>query len=211
MLAVMRRCGFAAGLMVGVMLMATWSGVATASPKPLPLSARLIQRGEFAGFSPEAPIPFRTAKAFVDMNTGLTPAQAAAQIARLRREGFKAVLVEYLDRGPSRQSGVSWVMQLGSAASARAELAASLREYKAENVAHGGSVSAYSVGAIPGARGYHVAGGGQFDENILFADGPFLYLNGEAWSVGAKNAPTRAGLIAAVMKLYKRVHGHPAG
>jgi hypothetical protein len=94
--------------MVGVLLMVTWSGVATASPKPLPLSARLIQRGEFAGFSLEAPLPFRTAKAFVDMNGGLTPAQAAAQIARLRREGFKAVLVEYLDRGQSRQSGVSW-------------------------------------------------------------------------------------------------------
>jgi hypothetical protein len=103
-------------------------------------------------------------------------------------------------------------MHLGSAASARAELAASLREYKAENVAHGGSVSAYSVGAIPGARGYHVAGSGQFAaENILFADGPFLYLNGEGWSPGSKNAPTRAGLIAAVTKLYKRVHGHPAG
>jgi hypothetical protein len=210
MVAVM-RWGVAAGLMVAVLLMVTCSGVATASPKPLPLSARLIQRGELAGFSPEAPIPFRTAKAWVDMNTGLTSAQAAAQIARLRREGFKAVLTEYLDRGRARQTGVSWVMQLGSAASARAELAASLREYKAENVAHGGSVSAYSVGAIPGARGYHVAGSGQFDENILFADGPFLYLNGEAWSAGATNAPTRAGLIAAMTKLYKRVHGHPAG
>jgi hypothetical protein len=171
----------------------------------------VIQRVEFAGFSPQAPISFRTAKAFVDKNTALTSAQAAAQIARLRREGFKAVLLEYLDRGQSRQSGISWVMQLSSPGSARSELAASLREFKAQTVAHGGSVSAYSVGAIPGARGYHVAGGGQFDENIVFADGPFLYLNGEGWSAGEKNAPTRAGLIAAVTKLYKRVHGHPAG
>ena len=68
---------------------------------------------------------------------------------------------------------------------------------------NGGSASA-------GAHGYHVAGGGQFGENILFADGPFLYLAGEGWSAGANNPPTRAGLIAAVTKLYKRVHGHPA-
>jgi hypothetical protein len=211
MFAMMRRRGFAAGLMMAVLLMLPWSGVATASPKPLPLSARVIQRGEFAGFSLEAPIRYRTAKAWVEPNAGLTSAQAAAQIARLRREGFKAGLVEYLNRGPLRQSGVSWVMQLGSAASARAELAASLREFKAETVAHGGSVSAYSVGAIPGARGYHVASSGESDENILFADGPYLYLNGEARSPGEPNPPTRAGLITAVTKLYNRVHGHPAG
>jgi hypothetical protein len=211
MFAVMRRCGVAVGLMAGVSLLMTWSGVATASPKPLPLSARLIQRGELAGFSPEAPIPYRTAKAFVYMNTGLTPAQAAAQMARLRREGFRALLIEYLDRGQTHQTGVSWVMQLGSAASARAELAASLRDYKAENVVHGGSLSVYSVGTIPGARGYHVAGSGQFEaENVLFADGPFLYLIGGAWAAGEKPRD-RAGFIAAVTDLYKRVHGHPAG
>jgi hypothetical protein len=141
------------------------------------------------------------------MNTGLTPTQASAQTVRLRREGFERALVAYLDRGHVRQTGVSWVMRLGSPGSARAELAAVFREYRAENVAHGGSVSTYSVAAAPGARGYHVTGPGTDDENVLFADGPFLYLVGEAWPTGAYGAAARAGFVAGVTKLYRRVHG----
>jgi hypothetical protein len=77
--------------------------------------------------------------------------------------------------------------------------------------ASGGSFSAFPVPAIPGARGYRVSGGGSVGENIFFADGPFLYLVGQGRSSGDKTPPTRAGLIAAVKKLYTRVHGHPAG
>jgi hypothetical protein len=191
-----------AGVLVG-------TGVAVASPKPLPLRARLIERGDFAGFRPQsAKHSFKTATAWVAGGPHPTAAQTSAEIARLRREGFVAVLAEFLNRGSARGSGLSWVMQLGSAASARAELKVDLTENKA---ASGGSFSAFSVPAIRGARGYRVSGGGAVGENIFFADGPFLYLVGQGWSSGNKNPPTRRGLITAVTTLYRRVHGHPAG
>jgi hypothetical protein len=43
----------------------------------------------------------------------------------------------------------------------------------------------------------------------MFADGPFVYLIGNGWTVGTKNPPPRSALVAAVTKLYRRVHGHP--
>jgi hypothetical protein len=185
------------------------TGVALASPKPLPLRARIIKQGDFAGFRPESKKQsFKTAKAWVTGGPHVPSTQTSAEIARLRREGFVAVLSEFLDRGSVRGNGLSWVMQLGSAPSARAELRVDLTENKAQS---GGSFSAFSVPAIPGARGYRVSGGGSVGENVLFADGPFLYLIGQGWSSGDKNPPTRGGLIKAVTTLYRRVHGHPAG
>ena len=192
--------------MAGVLLVVTWSGVAAASPKPLPLSARLLGRGQFPGFTLEAAQSFKTAKAWVAGNTGLTPAQARAEVARLTREGFKELLAEYLDDAQGPRNGLSFVMQLGSAASARAELAAEIGDAKAA----GQAPLTFRVSAIPGAIGYGGTNGGNSGgENILFADGPFLYLVGDAWA-GSKTNPYRPALIGAAARLYKRVHGHPA-
>jgi hypothetical protein len=176
----------------------------------LPLSARVIEAADFPGYVPEpSPQDYRSARIWTSLDTSLIPSQVSADVARLHREGFRQVLIEYLDRAPGKQNGVSWVMQLGSAAAARAELAASLAEYKAQNPGY----SAYSVPGIEAARGYQVSGNGFVGENILFADGPFLYLVGEGSTVGQKNPPTRADLVAAVSQLYARVHSHaaPAG
>ena len=199
MFTVTRRCGLTAALMVGFLLMVTWSGVAAASPKPLPLSARLLERGEFPGFTLEAPKSFKTAKAWVAGNTSLTPAQAQAQVARMTREGFKELLSEFLDDVQGPRNGLSFVMQLGSAASARAELAAEVRYAKLTQLT-------FRVSTIPGAVGFGGGGG----ENTVFADGPFLYLVGNAWS-GSTHNPRHAALIEAATKLYQRVHGHPIG
>jgi hypothetical protein len=184
-------------------------GVALASPKPLPLRDRLIKPGEFAGFRPQSRTHlFKTAKAWVLSGPHPSASQTAAEITRLQREGFVAVLSEFLDRGSERGNGLSWVLQLGSGASARRELNASVSENEA---ASGGSFSAFAVPAIPGARGFRVSGGGVLGENVLFADGPFLYLVGQGWSSADPHPPTRAGLIAAATTLYRRAHGHPAG
>jgi hypothetical protein len=194
-----------AGLLVG-------AGVAFAAPKPLPLRDRLIEQGEFAGFRPESKMQsFGTATAWVSGGPHMTAAQKSAEIARLHREGFVAVLAEFLDRGSARQSGLSWVMQLGSTASARAELKVDLSENKAQTTLGGGSFSSFRVPAIPGAQGYRASGGGSVGENIFFADGPFLYLVGQGFSSGDKTPPPLAALIGAVKKLYTRVHGHPIG
>ena len=201
MFAVMRRCGFAAALMVGISLMVTWSGAAAASPQPLPLSARLLTRSEFAGFRLEAPKSFKAAKAWVAGNTSLTPVQAGAQVARLAGEGFKELLAEFLDDAQGPRNGLSFVMQLGSAASARAELAAEVRYAKASQAA-----LTFRVSTIPGAVGFGGTGG----ENVVFADGPFLYLVGNAWEAQSTHNPRHAALIEAATKLYQRVHGHPA-
>lgn len=187
-------------------------GAAAAAPKPLPLRAHLIERGEFAGFRPEPGIArYTTAELWVQADPKLTAVQRSAQIARLRREGFKGLDQELLDHGSVRGAGVSWTMRLGSPASARAELAASLNGYKKRDASIGASVSPFAVKGVPSARGLDVRGSGQVGENVFFTDGSYLYLVGEGWAIGDKNPPTRSGLMSAVKKLYERVRGHPAG
>ena len=185
------------------------TGVALAAPSALQLRERLLKQGEFAGYRVEsATQSYKTAAAWVSAGPHVPTVQRSADIARLRREGFAALLSEFLDRGSERQSGLSWVMQLGSAAAARAELKVDLAEYKSETTMGGGAYSAFPIPDVPGARGYRVSGGGSVGENILFADGPFLYLVGQGFSSADKSPPARAGLIAAVTTLYRRVHGH---
>jgi hypothetical protein len=193
-------------VLLGVVLLS--AGVAAASPKPLPLSARLIKGGEFLGFTLKAPTSYKTAKAWVatGAHIRLTATQARAEVARLTREGFKELLAEFLDSAQGPGSGLSWVMQLGSPASARAELAAEVRDEKAQ----GQAAETFRVSAIPGAVGFGGSFGNSGGENIVFADGSFFYLVGNGWS-GSTHNPRRAALIEAATKLYKRVHGHPAG
>jgi len=196
-------------VLVGVALAVV--AVASASARPLSLRARLIQRGELAGFRVEPGLArYSTAQLWVQSDPKLNKAQRSAELARLRREGFKGLDQEFLDRGAIKPAAVSWVMRLGSAAAARAELKASIRGYKTEDAANGASFTPFAVRGIPGARGFELSGAGQVGDNVFFADGPFLYLVGEGWSLGDKDPPTRAGLIAAVRKLRQRVHGHPA-
>jgi hypothetical protein len=202
-----RRSGFGVALLAGVLLSVVWSGIAASSPKPMPLSAHLLERGEFAGFTLEAPTSYKTAKAWVATNTSLTASQARAEAARLTREGFKELLAEFLDDAQGPQNGLSWVMQLGSAASARAELAALVRFEKAQGQAQ----ETFRASAIPGAVGFGAGNGNPFGgENIVFADGSLFYLVGNGWS-GSTHNPRHAALIEAATRLYKRVHGHPAG
>jgi hypothetical protein len=193
-------------VLLGVVLLSTVpSGVAAASPKPLPLSARLLKRGEFPGFTPEAPTSYKTAKAWVAAGPHIR-LTAQAEVARLTREGFKELLAEFLDNAQGPRNGLSWVMQLGSPASARAELAAEVRDEKAQ----GQTAETFRVSAIPGAVGFGGSFANSGGENIVFADGSFFYLVGNGWS-GSTHNPRRAALIEAATKLYKRVHGHPAG
>jgi hypothetical protein len=67
-----------------------------------------------------------------------------------------------------------------------------------------------SLAVDPHARGFHDTRPGFAGDNIVFSDGPFLYLVGDGWAAGATNPPVRARLLAAATRLYKRVRGHPA-
>jgi hypothetical protein len=196
----------AIALLAAVLFLA--SGIAAAAPSLLPLSARLVRQGDLAGFTPErGRMSFKTPELWIAANPSLTAAQRAAELKRLRSHGFVALLSEFLNRRSAPESGVSWVMQLRSAAAARAELTANFQYFKGLDKASGGVFTAYPVPAVPGARAFRVLGHGQVAENVFFADGPFLYLVGAGWRFADTSPPTRAQIVAAVTKLYNRVHG----
>jgi hypothetical protein len=189
-----------------VALLAVGADVAVASLKPLPLSARVLGRGEFRGFTPGTRASSKTPTAYVAGNPSLTSGQRRSQIRRLTREGFKKELTEFLNNAQGPKFGLSSAMQFGSAAAARAERDAEIHFLKAQ-----GQVSeSFRVQAVPGAIGFGDTRGSSGGENILFADGPFVYLAGNSWS-GLAHNPRRAALIRAATTLYERVHGHPAG
>lgn len=183
----------------------TTVGGAASTRKPLPLTARVIRGREFRTYSyiPGQGQSFPTAKAWVAADTSMTPEQRTAEVARLTSEGFKTDLTEFLTGPQGPQTGLSAVMQLGSAASARAELVAELAARQPVD-------ETFSVKGIPGAVGFGYSGGGQGGENVLFTDGPFLYFLGYGW-FGTQHNPKHSLLIEAASKLYERVHGHPAG
>lgn len=174
----------------------------SAKRKPLAVTARVIRAGEFAGYAPGSRTSFKTPEGYL-VGSNLTFAQRKAWTARLSGEGFKQDVTEFLTRSQGPQTGLSGVMQLGSAASARAELAAERRSYKRQ------FAQRFPVKTIPGAFGYGFSGSGEGGENILFADGPFLYIVGYGWLGNARNSKHSA-LVEAATKLYARVHGHPA-
>jgi len=196
-------------VLAGVAL--TVAAAASASARPLSLRARLIQRGELAGFRVEPGLArYSSAQLWVQSDPKLTKPQRSAELRRLRREGFRGLDQEFLDRGAVKPAGVSWVMRLRSPAAARAELKASVEGYRKEDAAIGASFTPFAVRGMPRARGFELRGAGQVGDNVFFADGPFLYLVGEGWSLNDKHPPSRAALVAAVQKLHHRVHAHPA-
>jgi hypothetical protein len=201
---VVSRLGMAA--LVSMLVLASGTPGLGAPPKPLPLSARVIAHGEFAGFGPFGPPhlqTFRSATTFLrQYQQASTPSQVSAWVALLHREGFVAVVVEQLGSLTANRGGLSWAMELGSPADARSEVAKEV----AEDQAHG-PVSRFSVGGIPRVSAFRLGTSSNGGDNILFADGRFAYFVGIGWSNGGK--PARAALIAAARSLYERVHGHP--
>jgi hypothetical protein len=173
--------------------------------QPLPLTARVIAHGEFAGFGPFGPShvhTFTTPASFLAAyQQAATPSQASEWAALLQREGFVAVAVEQLGSLTANRGGLSWVMELGSPADAKSELAKETRSDKTH-----GPVSRFVVGGIPTASAFRLGTSSSGGDNILFSDGRFLYFVGDGWSTGGK--PARAALIAAAQTLYKRVRGH---
>lgn len=203
----------AAGAAAAAVLLTPTVGVAAAAPPtPLPLTARLIQPGGFPGLLSEpgqSTTYYTSPSKWAAIDKGLSSSLKDARTARFRREGFVALLARHL-RAPTNKpwTGLSWVMQLGSTASARAELAANVREAAAAEPPI--KYTPFTVTGIPDAHGYRFTGLEGVGENLVFADGPFVYLVGCGGELGQKGAPTRTELIAAAGRLYKRVHGHPA-
>jgi hypothetical protein len=188
------------------------TGSALGAPTPLSLDQRLIQSGEFPPFVSlpgQSTTQYDSPRQWTGVDTSLTAAQASAQVTRLRKEGFVAIVSRQL--GTAQQepwSALCWVMQLGSASAAKGELAANVQEAKTTSKPPD-TYAAFTVSGIPGARGFYQSSPGGAGNNVEFADGPFLYLLGVGWTSKPQNTPTRAELVAASIRLYARVHGHP--
>jgi hypothetical protein len=136
------------------------------------------------------PTVIRSAAAFAQGDTTLA--------ARLRQLGFVAAVAEQLvTPGNPNRYGLSMVVQLSSAANAKAALKA---QYGSN-----GPWTLFTVTGVPGAVGFEQSGGGQGGRNIGFALGPYFYLVGAGWQKDAKNAIPRSALQAAALLMYKRV------
>jgi hypothetical protein len=171
---------------------------------PLPLTARVVAHGEFAGFGPFGPSHVRTftspASFLAAYQQAATPQQVSKWVALLQKEGFVAVAVEQLGSLTANRGGLSWAMELGSAADAKSELEQEMRNDESH-----GPVSRFVVDGIPTASAFRLGTSSNGGDNILFSNGRFLYFVGDGWSTGGK--PARAALIAAAQTLYERVRG----
>jgi hypothetical protein len=194
---------YGAWVLVGLATFVLAACGASSSAKPLPLRARLIRPGEFKGFTPGTPEKFGTLAEYLD-NSGVPDSERSSWVTRLKSEGFEQDFGEFLSNGSGADTGVSNVMQLGSAGSAQAELTAQTHLFEANGA------STFPIKTVPGAVGIGTSdAASRGGENIMFADGPFLYNLGYGWN-GTTQRPTRGVLIAAATKLYQRVHGRPA-
>ena len=193
------------GLVTLVVVLALTAAEPGFGARPLPLTARVIAHGEFAGFGPFGPAHVRTfttpASFLAAYQQAATPSQISEWVALLHREGFVAVAAEQLGSLTANRGGLSWAMELGSSARAKSELAKQVRSDESH-----GPVSRFAVGGIPSASAFRLGTSSNGGDNILFSDGRFLYFVGDGWSVGGR--PARAALIAAAQALYKRVRGH---
>jgi hypothetical protein len=183
---------------------------AIAAPEPLPLSARVIQQGEFPGFVPQQPM---LTKSGAKVMSGLPP-EFAPWKATLRRDGFRAFLTENLT-SPTHAywAAKSSVEEFRSPAAAKDAFVAWARLTSAYFRKPGRTFKRFPVNGIPGALGFHdTHPAGPFrtssGDNIVFTDGPFLYLVGDGSATKATTTPPRSRLLAATLRLYKRVRGH---
>jgi len=128
--------------------------------------------------------------------SGTSRCGRAADEARVRRRGRERLLP---DNGAAAE-GLSIVEELGTAQSARAELAAQLPRQGARPGQH------VRRGGIPGAVGFSGSAPQSSGENVAFAKGRYYYHRRAAgWATGTPSPPTRAQLMAAARSLYQRV------
>jgi hypothetical protein len=158
---------------------------------------RVLSGGELPGFAPVGPRALGINAGSWVVENRFPTAQRAAASARLRRVGFVAGVREDLV-GPHGLAGLSTVEEFRSSAGARGELANVVRGLVRSGVAR------FAVPGVPGAAGF-AAPGTAFD--IAFADGSYCYLIGaQAFRAGTPGGPTRAALVVASQRLYRRVH-----
>lgn len=124
------------------------------------LSARLLKRGELSGFTPAAPVSYRNIREYLATTPGLSPALARAEIAQAQRQGFKAVMYEWLLDAQGRPNGLCSVVQYGSASLAKAGLATTVHFATIQGLTR----ERLRLSAAPGAVGLSLSNSGAHTE-----------------------------------------------
>lgn len=141
---------------LATMLLAAAAAPAAASAVEVPpLVPLLLQSGEMSGFVPGKPQVFRTASA-IKLGSGEKP--TTAEIARYEAEGFlEAVAVRIHGQAEPGAMGISSVFEFETAAGARAEMKAELKEQfnredlRPRSAAHFFTLRRFKVPDVPGA------------------------------------------------------------
>jgi hypothetical protein len=164
------------------------------------IGALVLRRGELPGFSTQSAVSTATAATRFASDEGIAADKVQKEAARLARVGFRSGAIEHL-MSPAGAEGLSVVERLRSPGSARAEVAF------AATPQPGTQQTDFAVPGIPGARGFDSSGAQSSGHNIAFAVGSYYYLVGAGWPSVVQHPPSRAQLVTAAERLYKRVHG----
>ena len=161
----------------------------------------VLRASELPGFSPAGRQLGINASSWV-AGLGLPPSERASEAARLQRLGFVAAVGEHLaSSSGSAAEALSIVEQFPTQQAAARELAAQVKMGEAQGA------KAFAVPGIPGASGFGGAHGPFTGVNVVFQAGPYYYLVGAGWPSGTPNPPTRAAVIAAAERQYRRLNG----
>jgi hypothetical protein len=186
------RLGRVAASVAAVLCLALTFGAAYGSAaSSLPLTQRVLKAGQFGDLQPVAPpAVVRSVAAWAH--------EEQDSLSLLRKWGFVAGIAEQMvaPANPD-QGGLSVVVELSSAASAKAYLTA--------DATSNGPWKHFTVPAIPDAIGFEQSSASDGGRNIGFTLGPYAYVVGAGWQGGTKNAVSVTSLRAAAFLLYHRV------
>jgi hypothetical protein len=184
----------------------TGTGSAAVTPPPgTPAALRgvrgvqggVLVAGDLPGFVPRGFSPPSTsAQSWV---AEYPPELRAPEAARLKALGFSAGLNERLapaNGAGANEEAISGVEQFRSAHGANGEVASQLQ------LALKRGENAFAVPGIPAARGFGSSTASPPNANVVFPVGAYYYVVGFGSRV-----PTRAQLITAAQRLYRRIGG----
>ncbi|MGD0198063.1 MAG: hypothetical protein ABSC56_09190 [Solirubrobacteraceae bacterium] len=200
---VRQQLTLAAALVAALALTGGSAALGAKSSPATTLANYLVQGGEETGFVPAGkPSTFKTAEAWGSV------LDAKGAPARLTKEGFVSALSEYTLYTPKRGSGggISWAVELGSAANAKAEASA---DYKQLAVGSEGAtvVERYALKGIADSRAWTSEALGFVSANVIFIEGRCVMLIGVERTQGGTGTNTVAPMEAAADSIYKHSHG----
>jgi hypothetical protein len=168
----------------------------------------MLMAGELTGFNPPPLTRVVTLNTAADWAQFTAPERADAEGRRLRATGFVAgARVHLLAPNLPRRDAISMVVQFRNANGAHADFTPTVRM---RSQTPRTTMGRFKVPNIPGAQGFIATRPGAVGYEVIFVDGQFLY-DEAVVSPDPNGPPTRADLVRAATRLYRRVHGHRAG